>query len=286
MQLGFSATSACLVCVHSGRRLASGSEGSWGVSPPWAERQEPPLQCSKGKSLEQQDKETAAVQMLVGGACPAVGRRVCAPGRPSRGPADPAPSSSSERSFPDSGVVPHVQRRAAAGGWADQRLHPAPRRPCCPLVHPMPLRPAGSKESLFSCALSASEEAMAELEEVVLYAFQQCVYYVSKVRCPASLGVLGAWREPHALPNLPSCPRGWQPCAQSSPPPQDTQGPGGPFAVPPVCVPGSPAPFKELVWSLPPPGRCPGDPGAHRVPKAPRPAPQAPPTAAVSPSGP
>ncbi|KAM5300963.1 ras-associating and dilute domain-containing protein isoform 3-T3 [Glossophaga mutica] len=38
----------------------------------------------------------------------------------------------------------------------------------------------GSKESLFSCALSASEEAMAELEEVVLYAFQQCVYYVSK----------------------------------------------------------------------------------------------------------
>lgn len=42
--------------------------------------------------------------------------------------------------------------------------------------------PAGSKESLFSCALTASEEAMALLEEVVLYAFQQCVYYVSKVR--------------------------------------------------------------------------------------------------------
>ncbi|XP_052514363.1 ras-associating and dilute domain-containing protein [Budorcas taxicolor] len=38
----------------------------------------------------------------------------------------------------------------------------------------------GSKESLFSCALTASEEAMAMLEEVVLYAFQQCVYYVSK----------------------------------------------------------------------------------------------------------
>uniref|UniRef100_A0A8D1Z6H2 Ras-associating and dilute domain-containing protein n=1 Tax=Sus scrofa TaxID=9823 RepID=A0A8D1Z6H2_PIG len=38
----------------------------------------------------------------------------------------------------------------------------------------------GSKESLFSCALTASEEAMALLEEVVLYAFQQCVYYVSK----------------------------------------------------------------------------------------------------------
>ncbi|KAM5213649.1 ras-associating and dilute domain-containing protein isoform 3-T5 [Hipposideros larvatus] len=38
----------------------------------------------------------------------------------------------------------------------------------------------GSKESLFSCALSASEEAMAVLEEVILYTFQQCVYYVSK----------------------------------------------------------------------------------------------------------
>ncbi|KAK1343611.1 hypothetical protein QTO34_016391 [Cnephaeus nilssonii] len=38
----------------------------------------------------------------------------------------------------------------------------------------------GSTESVFSCALAASEEAMAELEEVVLYAFQQCVYYVSK----------------------------------------------------------------------------------------------------------
>ncbi|XP_055266372.1 LOW QUALITY PROTEIN: ras-associating and dilute domain-containing protein [Moschus berezovskii] len=38
----------------------------------------------------------------------------------------------------------------------------------------------GSKESLFSCALTASEEAMAVLEEVVLHAFQQCVYYISK----------------------------------------------------------------------------------------------------------
>lgn len=54
----------------------------------------------------------------------------------------------------------------------------------------------GSKESLFSCALTASEEAMAVLEEVVLYVFQQCVYYVSKVRCvcpgksPAHFGLL------------------------------------------------------------------------------------------------
>uniref|UniRef100_G3SYI4 Ras-associating and dilute domain-containing protein n=2 Tax=Loxodonta africana TaxID=9785 RepID=G3SYI4_LOXAF len=39
---------------------------------------------------------------------------------------------------------------------------------------------AGSKESLLSCALTASEEAMAVLEEVILYAFQQCVYYISK----------------------------------------------------------------------------------------------------------
>nr|KAF6481726.1 Rap associating with DIL domain [Molossus molossus] len=39
---------------------------------------------------------------------------------------------------------------------------------------------AGSKESLFSCTLTASEEAMGELEEVILYAFQQCVYYISK----------------------------------------------------------------------------------------------------------
>ncbi|XP_040845967.1 ras-associating and dilute domain-containing protein [Ochotona curzoniae] len=38
----------------------------------------------------------------------------------------------------------------------------------------------GSKESLFSCTLTASEEAMAVLEEVVLYSFQQCVYYLSK----------------------------------------------------------------------------------------------------------
>ncbi|KAM7142874.1 ras-associating and dilute domain-containing protein isoform 2-T2 [Molossus nigricans] len=49
----------------------------------------------------------------------------------------------------------------------------------------------GSKESLFSCTLTASEEAMGELEEVILYAFQQCVYYISKTEpreswCPAA----------------------------------------------------------------------------------------------------
>lgn len=67
-------------------------------------------------------------------------------------------------------------------GWAHM---------CCagepPLVAPSP---AGSKESLFSCTLTASEEAMAALEEVVLYAFQQCVYYLSKV-CAALLGPWG-----------------------------------------------------------------------------------------------
>ncbi|XP_075383690.1 ras-associating and dilute domain-containing protein isoform X1 [Tenrec ecaudatus] len=54
----------------------------------------------------------------------------------------------------------------------------------CPLyVQAMEAPPgstAGSRESLLSCALTASEEAMAVLEEVTLYAFQQCVYYISK----------------------------------------------------------------------------------------------------------
>jgi hypothetical protein len=42
--------------------------------------------------------------------------------------------------------------------------------------------------------LTASEEAMAVLEEVVLYAFQQCVYYLSKVRaaCAPHCGA-GHW---------------------------------------------------------------------------------------------
>ncbi|ERE76937.1 ras-associating and dilute domain-containing protein isoform 1 [Cricetulus griseus] len=52
----------------------------------------------------------------------------------------------------------------------------------------------GSKESLFSCTLTASEEAMAALEEVVLYAFQQCVYYLSKTERRES------WHSGPALP--------------------------------------------------------------------------------------
>ncbi|XP_075422068.1 ras-associating and dilute domain-containing protein isoform X2 [Ascaphus truei] len=38
----------------------------------------------------------------------------------------------------------------------------------------------GSKESLFSTTITASEEAMTILEEVIMYTFQQCVYYISK----------------------------------------------------------------------------------------------------------
>uniref|UniRef100_A0A8C0GGP9 Ras-associating and dilute domain-containing protein n=1 Tax=Chelonoidis abingdonii TaxID=106734 RepID=A0A8C0GGP9_CHEAB len=48
----------------------------------------------------------------------------------------------------------------------------------------------GSKESLFSLTITASEEAMTVLEEVIMYTFQQCVYYISKslyVSLPALL---------------------------------------------------------------------------------------------------
>lgn len=48
----------------------------------------------------------------------------------------------------------------------------------------------GSKESLFSSTITASEEAMTVLEEVIMYTFQQCVYYISKalyVSLPAFL---------------------------------------------------------------------------------------------------
>ncbi|XP_031796868.1 ras-associating and dilute domain-containing protein isoform X3 [Sarcophilus harrisii] len=41
----------------------------------------------------------------------------------------------------------------------------------------------GSKESLFSSTITASEEAMTVLEEVIMYTFQQCVYYISKILC-------------------------------------------------------------------------------------------------------
>ncbi|GAA6065178.1 ras-associating and dilute domain-containing protein isoform X3, partial [Tachysurus ichikawai] len=38
----------------------------------------------------------------------------------------------------------------------------------------------GSKESLLSATISASEEVMTILEEVIMYTFQQCVYYITK----------------------------------------------------------------------------------------------------------
>ncbi|KAM9492855.1 ras-associating and dilute domain-containing protein isoform 1-T1 [Salvelinus alpinus] len=38
----------------------------------------------------------------------------------------------------------------------------------------------GSKESLLSATISANEEAMTILEEVIMYTFQQCVYYITK----------------------------------------------------------------------------------------------------------
>uniref|UniRef100_A0A3B4B9H0 Ras-associating and dilute domain-containing protein n=1 Tax=Periophthalmus magnuspinnatus TaxID=409849 RepID=A0A3B4B9H0_9GOBI len=40
----------------------------------------------------------------------------------------------------------------------------------------------GSKESLLSATISANEEAMSILEEVIMYTFQQCVYYITKGR--------------------------------------------------------------------------------------------------------
>ncbi|XP_062443893.1 ras-associating and dilute domain-containing protein isoform X1 [Rhea pennata] len=68
----------------------------------------------------------------------------------------------------------------------------------------------GSKESLFSSTITASEEAMTVLEEVIMYTFQQCVYYISKclyVSLPALLECdpfqtegREAWRTPPALP--------------------------------------------------------------------------------------
>ncbi|XP_076879296.1 ras-associating and dilute domain-containing protein isoform X3 [Brachyhypopomus gauderio] len=39
---------------------------------------------------------------------------------------------------------------------------------------------AGSKESLLSATISVSEEAMTILEELIMYTFQQCVYYITK----------------------------------------------------------------------------------------------------------
>ncbi|NWJ05691.1 RADIL protein, partial [Crypturellus undulatus] len=68
-----------------------------------------------------------------------------------------------------------------------------------------------SKESLFSSTITASEEAMTVLEEVIMYTFQQCVYYISKclyVSLPALLECnpfpdegREPWRPAPALPD-------------------------------------------------------------------------------------
>jgi len=59
---------------------------------------------------------------------------------------------------------------------------------------------AGSKESLLSATISANEEAMTILEEVIMYTFQQCVYYITKVKGSITLYV---WRRPsERLPGL------------------------------------------------------------------------------------
>uniref|UniRef100_A0A671MLX4 Ras-associating and dilute domain-containing protein n=1 Tax=Sinocyclocheilus anshuiensis TaxID=1608454 RepID=A0A671MLX4_9TELE len=49
---------------------------------------------------------------------------------------------------------------------------------------------AGSKESLLSATISANEEAMTILEEVIMYTFQQCVYYITKSLYVALPGLL------------------------------------------------------------------------------------------------
>uniref|UniRef100_A0A8B9ZI44 Ras-associating and dilute domain-containing protein n=1 Tax=Anas platyrhynchos TaxID=8839 RepID=A0A8B9ZI44_ANAPL len=64
----------------------------------------------------------------------------------------------------------------------------------------------GSKESLFSSTITASEEAMTVLEEVIMYTFQQCVYYISKclyVSLPALL-------ECNPFPNPSEGREGWR----------------------------------------------------------------------------
>lgn len=42
-----------------------------------------------------------------------------------------------------------------------------------------------------SSVRSASEETMAVLEEVIMLAFQQCVYYITKVKSTVTLDVCG-----------------------------------------------------------------------------------------------
>ncbi|XP_059010006.1 ras-associating and dilute domain-containing protein isoform X1 [Mustela lutreola] len=84
-------------------------------------------------------------------------------------------------SFPMAGLVPDLQHILFWMSNSVELLYFIQQK--CPLYMQSleeELDVTGSRESLFSCALTASEEAMAALEEVILHAFQQCVYYVSK----------------------------------------------------------------------------------------------------------
>ncbi|XP_075891045.1 ras-associating and dilute domain-containing protein isoform X3 [Nelusetta ayraudi] len=64
----------------------------------------------------------------------------------------------------------------------------------------------GSKESLLSATISANEEAMTILEEVIMYTFQQCVYYITKALYVVLPGLLDC--NPFPLDNSEPCWKG------------------------------------------------------------------------------
>ncbi|XP_041086292.1 ras-associating and dilute domain-containing protein-like, partial [Polyodon spathula] len=67
----------------------------------------------------------------------------------------------------------------------------------------------GSKVSLLSTAISANEEAMTILEEVIMYTFQQCVYYITKSLYVSLPGLLEC--NPFQAENSDPCWRGGSP---------------------------------------------------------------------------
>ncbi|XP_034043610.1 ras-associating and dilute domain-containing protein isoform X1 [Thalassophryne amazonica] len=64
----------------------------------------------------------------------------------------------------------------------------------------------GSKESLLSATISANEEAMSILEEVIMYTFQQCVYYITKALYVVLPGLLDC--NPFPVDNSEPCWKG------------------------------------------------------------------------------
>ncbi|KAF7663302.1 hypothetical protein LDENG_00213610 [Lucifuga dentata] len=64
----------------------------------------------------------------------------------------------------------------------------------------------GSKESLLSATISANEEAMTILEEVIMYTFQQCVYYITKALYVVLPGLLDC--NPFPVDNSEPCWKG------------------------------------------------------------------------------